>query len=129
MIDLVVTGFARNNIIQISKKEENDMCKVKMAFGKETKGTICFKEVVKDGSAPIIGTLYVPKKTLGIMGYEPGDGITIDVNLEKGTAGPAAENQDGAKDAVPADKTVKKTAVKKAPAKRGRPKKAAAAKQ
>lgn len=105
------------------------MCKVKMAFNKETKGTVRFQEIVENGKDPIIGMLYMPKATLQIMGYEPGDGITIDVNLEKGTAGPAAENQDGAKDAVPADKDVKKTAVKKAPAKRGRPKKAAAAKQ
>lgn len=126
MIYLVVTGFARNNIIQISKKEENGMCKVKMAFGKETKGTICFKEVVKDGSAPIIGTLYVPKKTLEIKGYEPGDGIIVQVDLEKG--GSAAVQGDKTAEAAAPAKGVK-APVKKAPAKRGRPKKAAAAKQ
>lgn len=103
------------------------MCKVKMAFNKETKGTVRFQELVENGKDPIIGMLYMPKATLQIMGYEPGDGITIDVNLEKNVTDPAAENQDGAKDAAPADtKTVKKTAVKKALAKRGRPKKAAA---
>lgn len=46
---------------------------------KATKNTIRFTEKLANDSAPVIGTLYVPKSTLGQIGYT--DGKTLCVSL------------------------------------------------
>ena len=106
------------------------MCKVIMRANKETKGTIRFGEIVATGKDPIIGTLYVPKNTLNIMGFKEGMDIEIDISLKTDGDAPAPAPE-------PAKKTTKratkKAAEKEDPAKtpakrRGRPKKAAAEK-
>ena len=61
------------------------MCKVMMSVAKETKGTFQFKEIVKDDGPAIIGTLYVPKRTLEIMGFDPAKKqfLTLDVGIQE----------------------------------------------
>lgn len=70
------------------------MCKVVMAVAKETKGTFQFKEVITGKEPAIIGTLYVPKRTLEIMGFDPAKKqvITIDLGIEE-IAAPADQAQ------------------------------------
>lgn len=73
------------------------MCKVIMSVAKETKGTFQFKEVVAPGNTALIGTLYVPKKTLENMGWAEGKDINISLAV-------AAETEVAAEPA-PAKKT------------------------
>ena len=69
------------------------MCKVRMSVSKETKGTFQFKEIVSGKEPAIIGTLYVPKRTLEIMGFDPAKKhvITVDLGIQEseGKADPA----------------------------------------
>jgi hypothetical protein len=51
---------------------------------KETKNTIKFAEITESKfAAPLIGTLYVPKTTLGQLGYKDGQKIEITVEVAK----------------------------------------------
>ena len=61
------------------------MCKVRMSVSKETKGTFQFKEIVSGKEPAIIGTLYVPKRTLEIMGFDPAKKqvITVDLGIQE----------------------------------------------
>lgn len=57
--------------------------KVKFEEEKETMRTIRFKEAnVVPGDVPIIGTLYVPKMTLKVIGWESGDYLYATISTE-----------------------------------------------
>lgn len=105
------------------------MCKVIMRANKETKGTIRFGEIVATGKDPIIGTLYVPKNTLNIMGFKEGMDIEIDISLKTDGEAPAPAHEPSKKTTKRTKKAAEKEDPAKTPAKRrGRPKKAAAEK-
>ena len=72
------------------------MCKVVMSVSKETKGTFQFKEIANGKEPAIIGTLYVPKRTLEIMGFDPAKKqvITIDLGIEEANQKAPAPAQD-----------------------------------
>ena len=96
------------------------MCKVRMSVSKETKGTYQFKEIVAGKEPAIIGTLYVPKRTLEIMGFDPAKKqvITVDLGIQE-----SDEKTEGKADPAPAQE------IKESPApavkRRGRKAKAA----
>ena len=56
--------------------------KVTFTMEKETKNTIKFAEVLPEEGfpAPKIGSIYIPKSTLGELGWKEGDQITIELN-------------------------------------------------
>ena len=57
--------------------------KVKMVMQKATKNTIRFEEVLENElDAPKIGTIYVPKATLGAIGWREGKVLTVSVETE-----------------------------------------------
>jgi len=76
--------------IVIKLKEENIMAKqtnAKAVFTAEkaTKNTVRFQEVLEsEFSAPTIGTIYVPKATLGALGYSEGKKLVVTVTVEGG---------------------------------------------
>jgi len=58
--------------------------KVSFKMEKATKNTIKFEEVLADAlQAPKVGTLYVPKSTLGELGWKEGATLTVDINIDK----------------------------------------------
>lgn len=58
--------------------------KVTFKMEKATKNTIRFEEVLEnDLQAPKIGTLYVPKSTLGDIGWKEGTELTLDLVVAK----------------------------------------------
>ena len=62
--------MAKTNNVTVSFKPE-----------KITKNTVRFAEITEsEFAAPIIGTLYVPKGTLGQIGYADGKTLTIMVS-------------------------------------------------
>ena len=57
--------------------------KVQMTMEKATKNTIRFTEVLEnDLAAPMIGTIYVPKSTLGAIGWKEGKALTVELGTE-----------------------------------------------
>lgn len=57
--------------------------KVTFEYEKDTKNTIRFKEVLNGPlDVATIGTLYVPKMTLKVIGYQEGQKleVTLDIN-------------------------------------------------
>ena len=55
--------------------------KVKMTMEKATKNTIRFAEVLENElDAPKIGTIYVPKSTLGAIGWKEGMNIAVEIS-------------------------------------------------
>lgn len=55
--------------------------KVTFTMEKATKNTIRFEEVLESElAAPKIGSIYIPKSTLGELGWKEGDQITIELN-------------------------------------------------
>ena len=57
--------------------------KVQMTMEKATKNTIRFTEVLEnDLAAPMIGTIYVPKSTLGAIGWKEGKTLTVELGTE-----------------------------------------------
>jgi hypothetical protein len=49
---------------------------------KATKNTIRFEEVLENElDAPKIGSIYIPKSTLGELGWKEGDMLTIELGL------------------------------------------------
>lgn len=51
---------------------------------KATKNTIRFEEVLESElSAPKVGTIYVPKSTLGEIGWKEGDTLEISIGVAK----------------------------------------------
>lgn len=56
---------------------------VKFNMEKATKNTIRFTEVLENElDAPKIGTLYVPKATLGTIGWAEGKSLVIEIKAE-----------------------------------------------
>lgn len=57
--------------------------KVTMKMEKATKNTIRFEEVLESElAAPKIGSIYIPKSTLGELQWKEGAEITIEINVE-----------------------------------------------
>lgn len=57
--------------------------KITFEMEKATKNTIRFAEVLKSElDAPKIGTVYIPKSTLGELGWAEGETITIEIDKE-----------------------------------------------
>ena len=58
---------------------------VNFSMEKATKNTIRFSEILKDElSAPVIGTIYVPKATLGNIGWKEGKLLSVSVSVAEG---------------------------------------------
>lgn len=58
--------------------------KVTFEIEKATKNTIRFTEVLESElSAPVIGSVYIPKSTLGQIGWKEGMKITMEIGVEK----------------------------------------------
>lgn len=58
--------------------------KVTFEMEKATKNTIRFAEVLaSELDAPKVGTLYIPKSTLGELKWADGNKISIELKLEK----------------------------------------------
>ncbi len=56
---------------------------VNFKMEKATKNTIRFTEVLENElDAPKIGTLYVPKQTLGTIGWAEGKDLVIEIKAE-----------------------------------------------
>lgn len=56
---------------------------VNFAPEKITKNTVRFTETLEtEFAAPVIGTIYVPKATLGTIGYAKGKTLTITIIAE-----------------------------------------------
>ena len=56
---------------------------VRFTMEKATKNTIRFTEVLENElDAPKIGTVYVPKATLGAVGWKEGKVLTIEIGTE-----------------------------------------------
>lgn len=57
--------------------------KVTFEMEKATKNTIRFTEVLESElSAPVIGSVYIPKSTLGQMGWKEGNHVIIDISVK-----------------------------------------------
>lgn len=57
---------------------------VKLRMEKATKNTIRFTEVLEhELDAPKIGTLYVPKSTLGTVGWSEGKDLVLELKCEE----------------------------------------------
>ena len=68
------------------KKEETTMeeVRVEMGVNKVTKNMVRFEEIMdSEFVSPKIGTQYVPKGTLGELGYEEGDGLEVVIRVIK----------------------------------------------
>jgi hypothetical protein len=56
---------------------------VTMKMEKATKNTIKFEEVLEsDFAAPKIGSIYIPKSTLGELGWKEGNTLTINIDVK-----------------------------------------------
>ena len=54
---------------------------VTFTMEKATKNTIRFEEVLESElAAPKIGSIYIPKSTLGELGWKEGDTLTIEIS-------------------------------------------------
>lgn len=60
------------------------MISVLLTEDKTTKRTIRFAEDVKEDEDKILGTIYVPKKTLNEIGYQEGDELEVTLSVKKG---------------------------------------------
>lgn len=57
---------------------------ITLKMEKATKNTIRFEEVLESElSAPKVGTIYVPKSTLGEIGWKEGDTLEINIGVAK----------------------------------------------
>ena len=55
--------------------------KATFSMEKATKNTIRFAEVLEsEFDAPKIGSIYIPKSTLGELGWKEGDTLTIEIS-------------------------------------------------
>lgn len=58
--------------------------RVVFTMEKATKNTIRFEEVMESElAAPKVGSVYVPKATLGEIGWKEGDVLTIDISVDR----------------------------------------------
>ena len=55
--------------------------KVTLFKDKETRNTIRFKENQLDDVEPVVGIIYIPKRTLQDIGYKDGDAIVVQVEV------------------------------------------------
>jgi hypothetical protein len=56
--------------------------KITMKMEKATKNTIRFEEqLANELDAPKLGTIYIPKSTLGEIGWQEGNPITIEIEV------------------------------------------------
>lgn len=56
---------------------------VTMKMEKATKNTIRFEEVLESElAAPKIGSIYIPKSTLGELGWKEGNTLTINIDVK-----------------------------------------------
>lgn len=56
---------------------------VEMQVGKITKNTVRFEEIVEsEFVSPEIGTIYIPKSTLGKLGYKDGMKLVLTVEVK-----------------------------------------------
>jgi hypothetical protein len=54
-----------------------------MKMEKATKNTIRFEEVLESElAAPKIGSIYIPKSTLGELGWKEGNTLTINIDVK-----------------------------------------------
>lgn len=66
------------------QKKEDEAMKVVMEMEKATKNTIRFNEVLaSELDAPKVGTIYVPKVTLGSIGWKEGKKLVLDLAVEE----------------------------------------------
>lgn len=66
-----------------ARTTKNAGMKVNFAMEKSTKNTIRFSEVLENElDAPKIGTIYVPKATLGNIGWSEGKSLVLDVSAK-----------------------------------------------
>ena len=57
--------------------------KVTFEMEKATKNTIGFAEVLESElAAPAIGNVYIPKSTLGQIGWKEGNKLTLEIGVE-----------------------------------------------
>ena len=58
--------------------------RVVFTMEKATKNTIRFAEGLESElAAPKIGSVYIPKSTLGEIGWKEGDALTIDISVDR----------------------------------------------
>lgn len=58
--------------------------RVVFTMEKATKNTIRFEEVLESElTAPKVGSIYVPKSTLGELGWKEGNNLVLTVEVEK----------------------------------------------
>ena len=58
--------------------------KVTFKMEKATKNTIRFEEVLEsDLAAPKIGSVYIPKSTLGELKWEEGKNLVIEISIDE----------------------------------------------
>lgn len=58
--------------------------RVVFTMEKATKNTIRFAEVLESElAAPKIGSVYIPKSTLGEIGWKEGNALTIDISVDR----------------------------------------------
>ena len=70
--------------VNLKKETKTDVkaVTVDMSFAKMTKNTVQFKDIKdSDFAADVIGTLYVPKATLGQLGYAEGKKIRVSLEV------------------------------------------------
>ena len=68
-----------------AKKATAATVTVNFKMEKATKNTIRFSEVLEDElAAPVIGTIYVPKATLGNIGWKEGKLLSVSVSVAEG---------------------------------------------
>lgn len=58
--------------------------RVEFKMEKATKNTIRFEEILESElSAPKVGSVYIPKSTLGEIGWNEGKKLVLEVNTEE----------------------------------------------
>lgn len=58
--------------------------KVVFEMEKATKNTIRFAEVLESElAAPAVGNVYIPKSTLGQIGWKEGNKLTLEIGVEE----------------------------------------------
>lgn len=58
--------------------------KIEFTFEKATKNTIRFAEVLESElAAPKVGSIYIPKSTLGELQWKEGDSLVLEVEVKK----------------------------------------------
>ena len=57
--------------------------KITLKMEKATKNTIRFEEILESElSAPKVGAIYIPKSTLGELGWKEGENIVVSIDKE-----------------------------------------------